>query len=374
MKENTNEVDRQYREILNRILEKGHKNLGERTGVGTLSLFGEQMRFKMSDGLPVLTTKEVYLKGVICELLWFLGNHTRSPEYKDYPIDNIKYMLDNNVNIWVGDLYKNFINYINNPENEDEVLKWLISDGSKLREMNEKQFISALKNNREFSLKFGGIGAGYGWQWNHFGGDYYTYKRSFSKLGGTLYSGINQIQGLIKGLKENPQGRRHLVTAWNPSDLDRIVLPPCHYSFSCYARELTYEERQEWIFDNLGIGMEEYLGTDDEIPRYGLSLMHHQRSADFLLGVPFNITSYAILLHLIAKECNMVADELVMSFENTHLYLNHLEAAKEQLKRSSEFDLPTISIADKSISELKINDIEIHNYKSLGKIKAPLNN
>lgn len=680
-----NLVDKQYHELAEKVIKEGNFS-GDRTGTGVKSIFGHQMRFKMNEGLPVVTTKSVYLKGVIGELLWFLGNHMNDTKYRKLPVDNIRYLLDNNINIWVGDCYKAYLKYIDDNSDSLDIVNWLYDDTLKLRPFTESEFIECIKVNDAFALKFGGIGAGYGWQWNNFNGDYDRYRRSFSEEAGfgemtnkyfISNYGINQIDKLIEGLKNDPFGRRHLVTAWNPDDLGKTTLPPCftenndiytkngvkkikdiivgdsvlshdgsfnevyekfetkydgeilkfkikgsifdftctpnhpflvkdigfveaknisagqylgiprikkqilpnnidniypnqkqidlkdkntwlvigfllsygwicnktskiffetndnlkddflckikeiipiskineeanvyscdvhhvqlneilkdfgfnvtnkkipdwvlfapneyiesflngyhngclynnpslntaisskelafgiqllhckvgyvnvgyfalkkdiysimnemyesadtgiitdddviwyqvldvdrelydgyvynfsvsntntytvnniithncHYGFSCYVRELNEDERNKINSDNK--------------PKYALSLMERQRSADLLLGVPFNITSYAILLQMIANEVGMVADELIMSLENVHIYSNHFEAFETQLSRDSIYELPRLEIANKNYRELIIDDFKIIDYKSHGTIKAPLNN
>lgn len=256
-----NDTDKQYHILLDKILKEGNLVENDRTGTGTKSIFGYQLRFDLKKGLPAITTKKVFTKGVIHELLWFLGNHHNIEKYKKLPIDNIQYLLDNDVTIWVGDLYKAYLKYVNNSNIEDEVIDWCMDDPkeNKLREYTRDEFIWALKSNQKFALKFGNIGPGYGWQWRNFGGNYDDYLNSFHKLTRRLNNesiefpndGIDQIKQRIETLKTNPFDRRMILTAWNPSDLDEVILPPCHYGFSLYARKLTLEERKKLLINKL---------------------------------------------------------------------------------------------------------------------------
>ena len=197
--------------------------------------------------------------------------------------------------------------------------------------------------------------------------------------------GMDQIQNLINDLKTNPDSRRLMVSAWNVGELDQMVLPPCHYGFQVYTRELSFEERYVMYIERLDSTMvpldikvpniHQYF-TELNIPTRAISLMWNQRSVDTFLGLPFNIASYGLLLEIIAKEVNMVPDELIGNLGDTHLYLNHIEQAKEQINRDS-FELPTLKILDAQVDDIahyELMDIEIHNYKSHPSIKAPLSN
>lgn len=386
-KEFANEVDRQYHELLEDIMENGDLHVNDRTGTGTKAVFGRQLRFNLKEGLPAITTKKMFFKGIIVELLWFLGNHQK--EYSHLPIDNQRYLLDNGVKIWVGDAYKAYLKYVNNPEIEDECIYWCIDDPNEncLRPATEDEFIDLLKTDHKFSLKFGGIGPGYGWQWRNFGGNYKGYKNSFYKLdrftnrGSASFpdDGIDQIKNVIESLKGNPKDRRLLVSAWNPMDNPNVLVPPCHHGFNLYTRELSRDERINVLYER-GVdvvndeNIDELLHTYD-IPKHGLSILELQRSIDTPLGLGFNLTSYAILLELLAREVNMVADELVMSLGNTHIYLNQQDGVKEQLSRDSIYKLPKLVIdSNKSIFDLSYKDIKIVDYQSHGSIKFPLSN
>lgn len=259
-----------YLELLNHIMAQGTFK-SDRTGTGTKSVFGYQMRFNLSEGFPLLTTKKLHLKSIIYELLWFIKGDT-----------NIKYLNDNGVSIW------------------DE---WADSNGE--------------------------LGPVYGKQW-----------RSWSTPGGNT---IDQLKNLIEGIKLNPHSRRHIITAWNPSDVDKMALPPCHAMFQFYV-------------DN---------GK--------LSCQLYQRSADVFLGVPFNIASYSLLTMMIAQVCNLEPGEFIHTFGDAHIYTNHFEQVELQLSREVR-KLPVMKI-DKSVKD--INDFRFHHFTLEGydphpAIKAPI--
>jgi thymidylate synthase len=233
-----NKLDKQYQDLLQTILDYGVEK-SDRTGTGTKSIFGYTIRHKMSDGFPLLTTKKMAFQTMVTELIWFLRGDT-----------NIKYLVDNNCNIWNGDAYKNYYNSFTGYE-DIPTQEW---------------FINEIKTNSEFANKWGELGPIYGAQWRDWTYiDSYSYHRTF-----------DQIQNLINELKTNPDSRRLMVNSWNVGELDQMVLPPCHYGFQVYTRE---ENGQRYI-----------------------SLMWNQRSVDTFLGLPFNIASYGLLLEIIAKE------------------------------------------------------------------------
>tara|TARA_B110000208_G_scaffold2272_1_gene3022 strand:+ start:183 stop:1064 length:882 start_codon:yes stop_codon:yes gene_type:complete len=292
-----NELDKQYQELLFHILSTGVTK-SDRTGTGTKSKFGFQIRHNMADGFPLLTTKKMAVKTMMTELKWFLKGDT-----------NIKYLVDNGCNIWNGDAYKEY----------NRAKGHLIE----LEDYTEVEFINMIKTDDGFANSWGELGPIYGKQWRDWGGK-------------------DQIKELIKNIKENPDSRRLIVSAWNVSELDKVVLPPCHYGFQCYV-------------------------SDGK-----LSLMWNQRSVDTFLGLPFNIASYGTLLLLLCEETGLEAGELIGNLGDTHLYLNHLEQAKEQLERDS-FDLPTIKLSNVDILNGEW-DYEIEGYKTHPSIKAPLSN
>ena len=313
-----NNLDKQYTDLLQDILDNGVRK-EDRTGTGTLSVFGRQIRHKMSDGFPLLTTKKMPFKTITTELLWFLRGDT-----------NIKYLVDNNCHIWDGDAYKNFVTTVE--ENRPE--------GYTREVLTQEEFIAEFKHNDEFAKKWGSLGKIYGFQWRNWGGEFSLHiglERDGSQDKINFKKGIDQIANLINDLKTNPDSRRLMVNAWNPADLDASVLPPCHYGFQVYTRELSERERIEMIqpfgMDALVPEVREKWMKENNIPTRAISLQWNQRSVDTFLGLPFNIASYGLLLEIIAKEVNMVPDELIGNLGDTHLYLNHIEQAKEQIGR-----------------------------------------
>jgi thymidylate synthase len=283
----------------------------DRTGTGTKSIFGYTIRHNMKDGFPALTTKKLAWKQVVSELLWFLTSQT-----------NIQYLLKHNNHIWDGDAYKNYTTKLSKVHSKH------------YKPMEMKEFIERIKTDDAFANEYGELGPIYGKQWRKWDG-----KNGM----------IDQIDDLVKELKTNPDSRRLMVSAWNVGELDIMVLPPCHYGFQVWTRE---ENGKRYI-----------------------SLMWNQRSVDTFLGLPFNIASYALLLQIIANEVSMIPDELIGNLGDTHLYLNHIEQAKEQIGRTS-FDLPKLKTEAK-IDGICCNvpdDFILEGYQYHPTIKAPLSN
>lgn len=326
-------IDEQYLDLLRTILQYG-KEKKDRTGTGTKSIFGYTIRHDMTQGFPLLTTKKIAVKTMIEELKWFLKGDT-----------NIKYLVDNNCNIWNGDAYKRYADIECNPPHDHS--------------LSQKEFVDKIKTDDEFVKKWGELGPIYGKQWRDWDGE-------------------DQIKNLITELKENPDSRRLMVNAWNVGELNKMTLPPCHYGFQVYTTELTLEERQAEFCYRLGkdISYAKNLDHDfldkDYVPKRKISLMWNQRSVDVFLGLPFNIASYALLLKLIGNEVNMVPDQLVGNLGDTHLYLNHLEQAKEQIKREP-YCLPEIDIVNVDILNGEFG-YAILGYESHPTIKAKLSN
>ena len=303
-----NKLDEQYRGILAELLYNGREK-GDRTGTGTLSKFGMQIRHNMKDGFPLLTTKKMAVKTMMTELKWFLKGDT-----------NIKYLVDNNCNIWNGDAYKAYQNAI------AEVGLFDIM-------MDQEEFINKIKTDNEFANSLGKLGPIYGKQWRKWGSGVLEDKH---------LEPIDQIQNLINELKTNPNSRRLMVSAWNVGELDQMTLPPCHYGFQCYV-------------------------VDGK-----LSLMWSQRSVDTFLGLPFNIASYGMLLMLLCEETGYEPGDLIGNLGDTHLYNNHWEQAKEQIDRDG-FDLPTIKLSNVDILNGEF-DYQLINYHFHPSIKAPISN
>lgn len=353
---------RQYVDLVTRILEEGREKK-DRTGVGTISIFGHQSVYDMKDGFPLLTLKRTWFPGVAHELIWFLGNHTKLEAYKDLPQTNTKYLTDNKVHIW------------------DE---WADSNGN--------------------------LGPVYGEQWINW--ELASPSEDSPWYDPNLPKSINQIQQVIDKLKSpKPEDRGIIVSAWNVGELEKMALRPCHTIFQFYAEELTLEERFRIWFDTKKPNRDvvdswDMLSESDkheslnksEIPKYQLSLQLYQRSADTFLGVPFNIASYSLLLHMVAHVVNMVPGKFVHSFGDAHLYLNHKDQVNEFLQRTwpegaakinywenrkdaGSFigpnmgpTLPKIKINPnvKDIFDFQFSDFELVDYNPLKTISAPI--
>jgi thymidylate synthase len=312
-----NNLDKQYQNLLQDILDNGVKK--ETRNGGTISVFGRQIRHKMSDGFPLLTTKKIHFKSVVTELLWFLKGDT-----------NIKYLVDNNCHIWDGDAYKNYVKFFDS-------LKY-----ANPTPLSQEEFINKIKTDNEFAKEWGELGPIYGKQWRK-----WTKKKMYLSTDGSyenIYDEmdqtvIDQFAILINDLKTNPDSRRLMVSAWNVGEINSMVLPPCHYGFQVYTRELSRDERIQIYVNQYMGGVGKPSGFEDaklstrNIPTRAISLMWNQRSVDTFLGLPFNIASYGLLLEIIAKEVNMIPDELIGNLGDVHLYQNHLEQAKEQIGR-----------------------------------------
>jgi thymidylate synthase len=365
-----NNLDKQYQTLLQTILDFGVEKK-DRTGTGTKSIFGYTIRHNMKDGFPLLTTKKMAFKTMVTELLWFLTGDT-----------NIKYLVDNNCHIWDGDAYKRYVD-------SDEV-RWPKS---------KEDFIEHIKTDDEFARKWGELGPIYGKQWRKWNclDEGFVNLKEGEEIEVDLNSinishQVDQIAYLISELKTNPDSRRLMVNAWNVGELDQMVLPPCHYGFQVYTRELSASERITYkntkqinlldsneLFDfiksNVSMDLDNAVHKEcDEsnIPSRAISLMWNQRSVDTFLGLPFNIASYGLLLTMIADEVNMVPDELIGNLGDTHIYLNHIEQAEEQIGREP-YLLPKVIVQD-GIFCSSVNDVILENYQSHPAIKAPLSN
>jgi thymidylate synthase len=415
-----NNLDKSYQSLLQDIIDNGVEKK-DRTGTGTISVFGRQIRHKMSDGFPLLTTKKMAFKTMVTELLWFLRGDT-----------NIKFLVDNNCHIWDGDAYKRYS---------------IISGMStQVESLTQEEFINKIKTDDEFAKKWGDLGPVYGAQWRSWSRNATRDEKIIDP--GVYTKQIDQISILINDLKTNPDSRRLMVSAWNVGELDKMTLPPCHYGFQVYTRELSLEERL-CIADKFNPLIREDCLTKTHHPdeteelklvyrhefldslgpnvvpqRRAISLMWNQRSVDTFLGLPFNIASYGLLLEIIAKEVNMVPDELIGNLGDVHLYSNHIDQAREQIgvplnheKRNEllkeamgveayeravselvpfggglsehyssckipystrdPFPLPTLKIYSLDLDDIahhEIGDFEIQNYQSHPSIKGELSN
>ena len=289
------------------------------------------------------------VKTMMTELKWFLKGDT-----------NIKYLVDNGCNIWNGDAYKNYKNntseeYGNDPDTYEE-------------------FVDRIKTDEHFAEVWGELGPIYGKQWRNWETEVFQKDDETHRVYHATQK-IDQIKNLIHELKTNPDSRRLMVSAWNVSEINNVVLPPCHYGFQVYTRELNLDERIDF-YNGYRIPMgrsadyfHEHM-DDYGVPKRAISLMWNQRSVDTFLGLPFNIASYGLLLEIIANEVNMVPDELVGNLGDTHLYKNHIQQAKEQTNRDS-FKLPEIKLANVDILNGEF-DFQLVDYNFHPSIKAPL--
>jgi thymidylate synthase len=352
-----NKLDKQYQDLLQSILDYGVEKK-DRTGTGTKSIFGYTIRHKMSDGFPLLTTKKMAWKTMVTELLWFLRGDT-----------NIKFLIDNDCHIWDGDAYKRYADS-----------HTTFKDGFAMvtpMAHSRESFIEAIKIDDDFAEIWGELGPIYGKQWRR-----WTKKKMYLSTDGSnenIYDEadqtvIDQISILINDLKTNPDSRRLMVNAWNVGELDQMVLPPCHYGFQVYTRELSEEERHQASFSKTGNTSPINSGFYDQwgIPTRAISLMWNQRSCDVPLGIPMNIASYGLLLMMIADEVNMIPEELIGNLGDCHIYLNQMDGVKEQIGREP-FELPTVHVRD-GIHCSSVNDVILENYQSHPKIYFPLSN
>jgi thymidylate synthase len=369
-----NKLDLQYQNLLKDILENGTTKQ-DRTGTGTISVFGRQLRHDFRDGFPLLTTKRMPFKTIVTELLWFLRGDT-----------NIKFLVDNDCHIWDGDAYKKFTKTYESIDGEIILPpdNYINDDGELL---SKEQFINKIKTDDEFAKKWGELGPIYGKQWRS-----WTKKKMYLSTDGSyenIYDEadqtvIDQIAILINELKTNPNSRRMVVSAWAVHDLPNMVLPPCHYGFQVYTRELSVDERLDLaskkykVFDPFDFYVGDHKEIDElyPVPKRAISLMWNQRSCDFPLGIPANIMSYAILLMMLAKQVNMIPEELIGNFGDCHIYLNQIDGVKEQVTREP-YSLPSVKLSDKvvnDLSEYTYQDIILENYQSHPKIYIPLSN
>lgn len=295
---------KQYLDLLQKIMDEG-VDKGDRTGVGTRSVFGVQARFDLAEGFPLLTTKKMFLKAIIHELIWFVRGDT-----------NLKYLVDNGVRIWnewpfqkyleANDLATKYPKYT--PEWEEQM----------------QIYVEKVKTDELFAKEWGDLGPIYGKQWRDFGG-------------------VDQLKDVIERIKTNPNDRRMIVSAWNPPEIPKMALPPCHCFFQFYV-------------------------ADGK-----LSLQMYQRSCDTFLGVPFNIASYALLLMMVAQVTGLKPGTFVHVYGDLHIYQNHFEQVKEQLSREPR-KLPTMKINPnvKNIEDFKFEDFTLENYDPHPAIKAPI--
>lgn len=286
----------QYLDLCRYVMENG-QDRDDRTGTGTRSVFGYQNRYRIDESFPLLTTKKMFLRPIAEELLWFISGDT-----------NIKYLVDRKVNIWNEWPYEDFKN---SADFHNETLA---------------EFVEKIRDDEEFAKKYGELGPVYGAQWRNFNNE-----------------GVDQLAKLVDSLKNNPFGRRHIICAWNPAQVDDMALPPCH-AF-----------------------LQFYVSADKKY----LSCQLYQRSADIFLGVPFNIASYSLFTYMLAQVCGYKPYEFVHTFGDAHIYLNHFEQINEQLSRKPLKPAKLVLNPNvKSIFDFKIEDIKLEDYESYGKLSG----
>lgn len=305
-----------YLNLLREIKEKGtHKNAARIGMPGTTSLFGYQFRHNLAEGFPLLTTKKMFWKGIVVELMWFLSGNT-----------NIKYLLDHDVHIWDQDAYNYYCKHLKTIEQK---LLWKIPFDEFIKQVQEtsKSHLTPIISN----YKFGDCGYQYGKIWRHWENTQF------------IPHEVDQISNLIEGLKSNPESRRHILTSIDPVHQDDLALYWCHALSQFNCRPLTNEQRNKYSKRS------DYLSPEVldslNIPKYYLDCQMYQRSADVILGVPFNIASYALLTHIFCKICNMIPGEMIYTYGDVHIYDNHMEAVNEQLQREPR-SLPILNISN----------------------------
>lgn len=345
---------KQYHDHLKAVIDRGTRKSAAREGMpGSLSLFGYQNRYQLSEGFPILTTKKINFNNIVTELLWFLKGDT-----------NIKYLVDNGCNIWNEDAY----NYYKK--------KAFVKD------VCFEDFIEMIKSNDLRGIKdpngyeIGDCGKQYGWLWRKWQGVTdpleegesveYDLNESFE-----IAHTIDQIKDIIEGLKSNPMGRRHIISAWNPATLDDMALNACHAFVQFNCREIDLHDLTLFIDE----GHPEFKDPYGVTPKYYLDCQLYQRSADMFLGVPYNIASYALLTEIIAKVCNMIPGEFIHTFGDSHIYNNHEEQVAEILSRDiNKYPLPKLIIQDDctDIDRLFEDMFYLSGYQSYPTIKAKL--
>jgi len=354
---------KQYLDVLKKILNEGvEKESGRANMPNTFGISSANIKMDLSEGFPLLTTKKMHWKGIVHELIWFLRGET-----------NIKYLVDNNINIWNDDAYRWYLKhfaewkseteYFNNQaESEDEKT---YHNEEPLSKENFKKNIKDLPAERlenwfsDYTL--GDLGKVYGYQWRN-------------------QNGVDQVKEVLNSLKNNPYSRYHIIDGWNKTDFKEMALPPCHLLYQFIVRPLSFDEKIKWVMENLEVDMENVAITEaaygDNVPKFYLDLNMYQRSCDTPLGVPYNIASMSLLLMLFAKVNNMVPGVSNWIGGDTHIYVNQIETVKEQVKREP-MDLPQMNICREitsleDIENLSIDDFELVNYKSHPSIKYEL--
>jgi thymidylate synthase len=361
---------KQYLDLLQSIVDNGvEKESGRANMPNTIGISKGEIKMNLQDGFPLLTTKKMYWKGIVTELLWFLNGDT-----------NIKYLVDNNVNIWNGDAYRWYLKWwdesgvqqggLRKLETIEEFIEQVKQDSNCLYPWKghghgDHVIADLWKGEIHGGYVIGDLGKVYGYQWRN-------------------QNGVDQVKEVLDGLKSNPYSRYHIIDGWNKADFKDMALPPCHLLYQFIIRPLTQKERINYHFDVLK--GELFLTNNDnevnayldacKIPKFYLDLNLYQRSCDTFLGVPFNIASMSLLLKIFARTCNMLEGVATWIGGDTHLYVNHIDAVKEQLSREP-YELPQLFIKKElhnleDILQLTIEDFELVGYKSHPTIKAEL--
>ncbi len=351
-----NNADKQYLELVDYVLANGRLKKN-RTGIDTIGVFGQQLRFNLSEGFPLLTTKKVFFKGIVHELLWFLSGST-----------NIKYLVDNDVHIWDEWAFKR-----NQQEFQEFQKKWPNSIVQPVEYKTQSEFIEAVRKYMSPN-GLGELGEGtYGGMWRKFPyselDKFYNSETGFTEVGEKI-GYVDQIQKVIDKLKTNPDDRRMIVSAWHPYWVEHCSLPPCHCLFQFHTEELTIEERNSYGINVMGQSFLDEKEMDEKgVPKRRLNCQLYQRSCDLAIGNPYNIASYALLTHMIAQVSNMVVGDFIHTFGDLHIYVPHIENLKIQRTREP-YPLPTIQLNPeiKNIFDFKIEDIKLLNYQSHGKL------
>jgi len=349
---------KQYLDLLQNIIDNGvEKESGRANMPNIIGISKADISMDLADGFPLLTTKKMYWKGIVHELLWFLRGET-----------NIKYLVDNKVNIWNGDAYRWYLKYVGVLEEVDYNYMMDDPNENKTRPFTMEEFVEAIKSANlgdDPEYKLGDLGKVYGYQWRN-------------------QNGVDQVKDVIEGLKSNPYSRYHIIDGWNKADFPEMALPPCHLLYQFIVRPLTFDQRMD-VYRERNNGMMLNFDSVDRvtkafnelgIPKFYLDLNMYQRSVDTFLGASFNVASMSLLLMIFAKASNMITGVANWIGGDTHLYVNHIEQAKEQINRKP-FPLPTMKINKElnnldDILNLSINDFEIINYLYHPTIKAEL--
>ena len=352
-----------YLNILERIKDTG--TIKPSRAGDTKFVLGDYFRWNMTQGFPLLTLKKTSFHNIAHELLWFLGAFDE--EWQKFGNTNIRYLVNHNVNIWNADAYRAYVTEMQR--------------GKHGAHLSKEDFVKEIKNNDEFALEFGDLGDTYGAQWRRWG------QKGNEYSGKNYVHGIDQIEKVINNLKSNPLSRRHLVTAWNPSVVDDLVLAPCHYGFTLNATPLSEEERMKLYrtgkYSNHGVKLiggtpsHEWIDDYSYTPKYKLSLIWNQRSVDVPLGLPYNIASYALLLTIISHFTNMVPDKLIGSLEDTHYYLNQEDGVDEMISRRDKYPrLPSFELVNmegvETIDDIRIDNFKVIDYNSMDRINIKL--